>query len=235
MGQINSTQSFREQIYITLTQHSLLNHPFYRLWSAGKLTRQALQGYTKEYYSLEAQFPQLLLNAETNTADKKTKAVIMENYAEETQQPSHKELWLDFAEGLGMNHAAVKESPPLKSTTKTCNSLHTLSKNSANQALASLLAYEWNLQQTAATKADGLKKFYNISSTKALSFFTVHSILDIKHSKAWETILISDARTDHEQNTVIHALTTSMKALWLLLDGILKKYQPMDACASQNQ
>ena len=235
MEQTKHQQAFRDQIYATLAQHSLLNHPFYKLWSAGKLTKHALQGYAKEYYSLEAGFPAFLLATEKITGDKRTKDIIIKNYAEETHPPSHKELWLDFAEALEMNRMVIETAKPLDSTAKTLKIFRLLTEQSTNHALASLLAYEWNLQQTAATKVDGLKNFYNITSAKALSFFTLHGILDIQHSKAWETVLISDATTKYEQNTVIQTLKDSMSALWSFLDGIMDRYQPIDACASPSQ
>ena len=34
---------------------SLLNHPFYEMWSEGKLEFQSLVGYSKEYYQLAKQ------------------------------------------------------------------------------------------------------------------------------------------------------------------------------------
>jgi len=35
-----------------IEERSLLKHPFYQTWSDGKLTREALVGYSKEYYQL---------------------------------------------------------------------------------------------------------------------------------------------------------------------------------------
>ena len=36
---------------------SLLKHPFYQAWSDGKLTRESLAGYSKEYYQLVKAVP----------------------------------------------------------------------------------------------------------------------------------------------------------------------------------
>ena len=40
-----------------IEERSLLNHPFYQAWSDGKLTREALTGYSKEYYQLVKAVP----------------------------------------------------------------------------------------------------------------------------------------------------------------------------------
>jgi len=40
-----------------IEERSLLKHPFYQAWSDGKLTREALVGYSKEYYQLVKAVP----------------------------------------------------------------------------------------------------------------------------------------------------------------------------------
>ena len=40
-----------------IEERSLLKHPFYQTWSDGKLTREALVGYSKEYYQLVKAVP----------------------------------------------------------------------------------------------------------------------------------------------------------------------------------
>ena len=40
-----------------IEERSLLKHPFYQSWSDGKLTHEALAGYSKEYYQLVKAVP----------------------------------------------------------------------------------------------------------------------------------------------------------------------------------
>ena len=40
-----------------IEERSLLKHPFYQSWSDGTLTREALAGYSKEYYQLVKAVP----------------------------------------------------------------------------------------------------------------------------------------------------------------------------------
>ncbi|NIP31398.1 MAG: pyrroloquinoline quinone biosynthesis protein PqqC, partial [Candidatus Dadabacteria bacterium] len=35
-----------------IEERSLLKHPFYEMWSDGKLTLESLAGYSKEYFQL---------------------------------------------------------------------------------------------------------------------------------------------------------------------------------------
>ena len=49
--------SLLQKIDRIIEERSLLNHPFYQAWSDGKLTRESLTGYSKEYYQLVKAVP----------------------------------------------------------------------------------------------------------------------------------------------------------------------------------
>ena len=49
--------SLTQKIDRIIEERSLLKHPFYQTWSDGKLTREALVGYSKEYYQLVKAVP----------------------------------------------------------------------------------------------------------------------------------------------------------------------------------
>jgi len=49
--------SLIQKIDRIIEERSLLNHPFYQTWSDGKLTHEALAGYSKEYYQLVKAVP----------------------------------------------------------------------------------------------------------------------------------------------------------------------------------
>ena len=49
--------SLIQKIDRIIEERSLLKHPFYQTWSAGELTRDALVGYSKEYYQLVKAVP----------------------------------------------------------------------------------------------------------------------------------------------------------------------------------
>ena len=40
-----------------IEERSLLKHPFYQMWSDGKLTKESLAGYSKEYFQLVKAVP----------------------------------------------------------------------------------------------------------------------------------------------------------------------------------
>ena len=44
--------SLIQRIDEIIEARSLLKHPFYQMWSDGKLTQESLAGYSKEYFQL---------------------------------------------------------------------------------------------------------------------------------------------------------------------------------------
>lgn len=216
--------SFLDEINFILKQKSLLNHPFYQLWQQGKLPINALQGYASEYYHLEYAFPSLLLQVSIDADEEATETLIV-NYADETANgKSHSELWLDFAEGIGCSRDKIKKGSPSESVRAAILNLRSLASQSLIKGVSALLAYESNLQETAATKIHSLQEFYGISNSKSTEFFTIHSTLDIKHASEWKTLLANAARTDDEQRIAKETVSESMDVLWRFLDGVQQKY-----------
>ena len=43
-----------------IEERSLLKHPFYEMWSDGKLTQESLAGYSKEYFQLVKAVPEFM-------------------------------------------------------------------------------------------------------------------------------------------------------------------------------
>jgi pyrroloquinoline-quinone synthase len=96
----------------------------------------------------------------------------------------------------------------------TANLVYTyesLCDRGSDEALAALYAYESQFPSVAATKAEGLRRFYGITSPDALEFFDLHSTLDHEHAAGLRTGLV-----DSEQARESAAL--ALDAWWGMLD-----------------
>jgi len=71
-----------EKIDAAIAEKSLLKHPFYQDWQAGKLSREALQLYAAQYYRHVEAFPKHLRVLAART-EGPLRATVMENLAEE--------------------------------------------------------------------------------------------------------------------------------------------------------
>lgn len=91
------------EIDARIEDRHLLKHPFYRAWTAGKLPLEALGDYVSQYYHHVAAFPTYLSALHSQTDGMTIRRHILNNLVdEETGSPNHPELWMTFAERLGL-------------------------------------------------------------------------------------------------------------------------------------
>lgn len=197
---------------------SLLKHPFYQAWTAGALTKEDLKAYAVEYYHLERNFPRLVSRVHSLCTDTDTRRLLVENLVdEELGAENHRELWLRFAEGLGLTREEVIGSEPSPKTRAAFETLFSLCSGDLVEGLAALYAYESQLPRVSDSKIAGLKAFYGFTDKKALGFFEVHKAADVWHSEV-EKKAIETAGGDVKR--VMAAAQTACEALKGFLDGV---------------
>jgi pyrroloquinoline-quinone synthase len=87
-----------------IAQYDLLCHPFYKAWSAGKLTREELREYAREYFHQVNEFPEYLREFAGRLPGGKLRSAVLANHDDEMGRDGgrpHAELWLDFLHGMG--------------------------------------------------------------------------------------------------------------------------------------
>ena len=110
-----------------IAEKHLLKHPFYLAWTRGELSGEALADYARQYYHHVAAFPTYLSAVHANCDDQATRKQLLDNLIdEEAGSPNHPDLWLKFAEGLGVPEADVRQtqkSPETKNLIDTFRSV----------------------------------------------------------------------------------------------------------------
>ncbi|HIH16156.1 MAG TPA: CADD family putative folate metabolism protein [Candidatus Diapherotrites archaeon] len=228
--------AFIQAIEEILVERSLTRHPFYQVWSQGGLSRESLREYARQYYHLERAFPAYLQNLLALAPSEEARQAIRENLRDELgQNPAnpkpHTRLWLDFAEGLGLNEAQATTAVPIRETAAEVNAFTRLTKGSYLEGLAALLAYEAMLPAVSESKMDGLRKFYGLSDAKSLGFFSTHAIADVQHSNAWRHLLAEAVQSKEDEAKAIQAVNQAVDAMWGFLDGVMQQFVPAEAKA----
>jgi pyrroloquinoline-quinone synthase len=208
-----------EKIDAAIAEKSLLKHPFYQDWQAGKLSREALQLYAAQYYRHVEAFPRHLRVLAART-EGPLRDIVVENLAEE-ENPSrpHPKLWRDFAAALGVNEEDITCCPALPGTqTVVATFREIVGDRPVAEAVAALYAYEAQVPEIATTKIEGLKKFYGVDSAKGLAYFTVHEEADKLHRAAWRGWLEEHAHGDEAE--ILATTNEALDALWGALDAV---------------
>ncbi len=206
----------RSQLLEAMSSHDLLQHPFYKAWSMGRLTRADLAAYAAQYQHQVDAFPSLLRAAKAGSRDGLTRAELQRNLDEEEGQDgaAHAALWHAFAQELG---APAVESDP--ETRASADALRALVASGEVEALAALFAYEHQTARVSATKREGLIAHYGVTSPAALSFFALHQDLDVHHADALLLALERACPDAAAQERGCAAAASSVRAQWLFLDG----------------
>jgi pyrroloquinoline-quinone synthase len=204
-----------------IQSRSILCHPFYVAWQRGELTKAQLATYASMYYPHVAAFPGYLKSAIDTANDPFVRAELEHNLADELSNPApHNELWLDFAEGLGLEREVIAGMPSLPAAEFMVATFSRLSKDSSASALAALYAYESQQPEVARQKADGLRLFYGIDDPQAVAYFEVHAEADIEHREGERQAIERCLGAGASEAEVLSAAGQALDAYWGLLDGI---------------
>src|SRR5580698_3410767 len=152
-----------DRLDAAIAERNLLNHPFYQDWQAGKLSRESLQLYASQYYRHVEAFPKHLRVLAART-EGPIRDIVMENLAEE-EKPSrpHPKMWRVFAGALVVGEDDITCCPALPGTQAVVETFREIvGDRPVAEAVAALYAYEAQVPEIAATKIDGLKKFYGV-------------------------------------------------------------------------
>jgi len=224
-------EEFLNELDEVISKYAMLSHPFYKCWNEGRLSRATLAEYAKQYYAHVRAFPTYVSATHANCDDIATRQMLLENLIEEERgQENHPELWLRFAEGLGVRRDEVKNAELLDSTKESVNSLREITRNGNYlEGVAALYAYESQIPEVARSKREGLKSFYGMEDERAVSFFRVHEEADVDHSQMERSILSRHSADEEVRKQVLAAAESGAKALWHFLDGVYAAYVEVDA------
>ncbi len=166
-----------------IAARKLLLHPFYQRWTAGTLSREALAGYAMQYYHHVAAFPTYLSAVHANTTELATRRQILANLIdEEAGDPNHPELWLRFAEGVGVNRDNAQRAALWQETSNLIGTFRSVCRDgSTAEGLAALYAYE--SQIPAVAERDLLERYVNETNAPAV----MHSVKKVLEA-LWEML-----------------------------------------------
>ncbi|MEK7137845.1 MAG: iron-containing redox enzyme family protein [Patescibacteria group bacterium] len=204
-------------------KHSLLRHPFYLAWSAGKLTREQLAGYAKEYYFLAKNVPAVMEAIKENLPKNASDAtrVTFAKHAEEERE--HIELWERFATSLGVSEKELEAYEPTGTVKEAVASIVEAASEGFEEGIAAMYAFECDLPAISESKIDGLIKFYGLRSEDAHAYFEEH-LREEQHLCFWRDLLRKVP--SGKISAAVNAARATVSAQNRVLDGVCEKYCP---------
>ena len=199
-----------------IEERSLLKHPFYEMWSDGKLTQESLAGYSKEYFQLVKAVPEFI----TPIIERAPNSVITELIENQQEESDHIKPWISFAGELGISEDELISYSGLDKTKKAVSDLSEL-MNTFDGGACAMYAFEKEIPKISQTKLDGLSEFYQITNDNATEYFKLHTEADIRHTASWKNIL---EKSNADTSNLIEIAEKSVSAQNLLLDSCYDEY-----------
>jgi pyrroloquinoline-quinone synthase len=210
-----------ERIDKLIDNKHLLTHPFYTKWTEGTLPKEAMQEYARQYFAFESAFPRLLSAMHTRTESAEVRQQLLDNLWDEEHGPdNHAELWLRFAEGIGVDRDDVLNAPRNEATQALVEMYQQVCREApVEEGVAALYAYERQVPEVAGSKIDGLKKHYRVEDPRTVEFFVLHGELDIEHSQA-EREMLRTLIADADPAPIEGATSRALDAWWNFLSAV---------------
>lgn len=210
-----------DRIDAMINERHLLKHPFYTKWADGTLPREALQEYARQYYAFESAFPRFISAIHSRTESASARQQLLDNlWDEEHGKKNHPELWLRFAEGIGVDRKQVKTAEWNEATQALVNHYAEMAWDApVPAAVAAMYAYERQVPDVSGSKIDGLKKHYDVAEKRTTAFFRVHGVLDIEHSDA-ERNMLAELSEGADEEAIEDATRRTLDAWWNFLSAV---------------
>ena len=205
-----------KRIDAMIEERSLLKHPFYQMWSDGKLMQESLAGYSKEYFQLVKVVPSFM----TLIIEKAPDSVVSELIANQQEESEHVKSWISFAGELGVSEDELISYTGLTKTQKAVSDLNQL-MNTFEGGTCAMYAFEKEIPKISQTKLDGLAEFYGLTNDEATEYFKLHIEADIRHTASWRNIL---EKSSIDSNNLLEIADKSISAQNLLLDSCYEEY-----------
>lgn len=221
-----AADTLMERLDARIADRHVLTHPFYQAWNAGTLSRAALQDYATQYYQHVAAFPAYLSAVHSNTPDMEARRVVLQNLMdEEAGSPNHPELWLQFADGLGVSRETVLNTPAQPETAALISTFRNLCRNGRfTDGIAALYAYESQIPEVAQTKMEGLQRHYGVEDERTTAYFAVHVAADEVHRADERALLSRHITTEAQAESALVATDCALEAVWNLLSGVCARH-----------
>jgi pyrroloquinoline-quinone synthase len=212
---------FQTELDARVAPFDLLSHPFHQAWVAGTLSQEQLRAHALEYFHFVSAFPTFLSALHCRLQDGNLRRAVLRNLAEEeVESRAHSDMWLDFAEGVGLSPDEVRSSPASKPIRRLIDRFARSARNDDPAlVLAAFYAYESQVPRLCGEKARALISNYS-SDSRTCGFFVLHSYADTIQAQLWRSELMHVvANNSTLADAALEAAERAADWLWQALDA----------------
>ena len=220
---------FRDELTkYKMEHHPFKTHPFFAALERGEVPLPVVKEWVKQFYPWLASVPiamaERFSNCTWEPANDPYRRMILDQLVEEAgdpkgKAPGHPELWLRFAEGIGVPRAEMQGATLLPSTMVAIddflytNRVHTFYVSAAGSS-------EPPNVELCARLLPAFRSHYRVPEDK-LEYYALHVVADVEHSAWIGEIVAGFARTPEVRKQMWDQMLRGFSIHALLVDGVL--------------
>ena len=220
---------FRDELTkYKMANHPFKTHPFFQRLEKGEVPLPVVKAWTKQFYPWLASVPIAMAERYSNCSwdpeNDPYRRMILDQLVEEAgdpkgKAPGHPELWLRFAEGLGVPRTEVRSAPLLPSTMVAIDDF--LYTNRVNPFYVSAAgSSEPPNVELCARLLPAFRGHYHVDEPH-LEYYNLHVVADVEHSEWIGQIVAGFARSPEIRKQMWDQMLRGFSIHALLVDGVL--------------
>lgn len=207
-------------------------HPVRQLLLSGRLTKEQLQWWAKNLFHEFRNIHRFFGHRYQKCPVPEMRRELLENMVEEEGEdlfggkyPSHRELWVQFGEGLGIPREEMLNYEPLPGIRSALEMYVQLVQQSHwAVAIGTGLVFEGEGPKRMGEEREALEKYYAWIPPLALEFFRAHEYHDKGHGETVVDVIKKYCMEEHLQSEMREAVKNRTDIMWLQNETIYQTY-----------
>ncbi len=236
---VKDSREFLEEVRGMVARKHSKDHPIFDLIQSGRLSREQMRNFTKQFYLL---FPKLFpkpiaaMLSRCPPDDPELERMWIDNLMDEatggeTGTVGHRGMYVRFAEAMGIPQDELEATRPLPEAAAFLHWRELLiSQRTWLELYASQgLCLEGTAAPRMARVVDGLVDHYGFSrDDERLEYWVEHMSADEEHMKVGPYAILHYAVNDEAQERVRQAVQNTLDVFWLVFDGMTRAFVDED-------
>jgi pyrroloquinoline-quinone synthase len=207
-------------------------HPVRQLLLSGRLTKEQLQWWAKNQFHEFRNIHRFFGIRYQKCPIPELRRMLLENMVEEEGEdlfggkyPSHRELWVQFAQGIGIDSADILHYQPLPGIRAALEMYVSLVQQSHwAVAIGTGLVFEGGGPKRMKEEREALEKYYPWIPIACLDFFRAHEYHDEGHGDMVTSVIKQHCMEVKLQEEMREAVRQRSDIMWLQNDSIYNAF-----------